>query len=78
MHDVPMQTGRPNGVRSSDWLDTFIALLVTLIMVVSARTKAEIPMVLLTALRLLHNFPVCFSFLRLCKSMPMLLSKQQI
>ena len=20
MHDIPMQTGRPNGVRSSDWL----------------------------------------------------------
>jgi hypothetical protein len=21
MNDIPMQTGRPNGVRSSDWLD---------------------------------------------------------
>ena len=23
MHDLPMQTGDPNGVRSSDWLDMF-------------------------------------------------------
>jgi len=24
MHGIPMQTGRPNGVRSSDWLAFFI------------------------------------------------------
>jgi len=24
MHDEPMQTGRPNGVRSSDWLDDWL------------------------------------------------------
>ena len=24
MHDTPMQTDKPNGVRSSDWLDAFI------------------------------------------------------
>jgi len=24
MHDLPMQTGRPNGVRSSDWLGPLI------------------------------------------------------
>jgi len=24
MHGLPMQTGSPNGVRSSDWLDTVV------------------------------------------------------
>jgi len=24
MHDLPMQTVRPNGVRSSGWLDAFL------------------------------------------------------
>jgi hypothetical protein len=27
MHGTPMQTGRPNGVRSSDWLDLFLAFI---------------------------------------------------
>jgi len=27
MPGCPMQTGRPNGVRSSDWLDLFLAFI---------------------------------------------------
>jgi len=27
MDGIPMQTGRPNGVRSSDWLDLFLAFI---------------------------------------------------